>query len=215
MASVLAPPLLATAPISILLLILLMAIFAASLSVFLVLTHRWTSHRKAIELADWAREHGFTLRSAAKATLPAPLATQKTLDAQARWLISNETTSMVCFMTVPGDAGAMMWNVLVRRTISNWPTTGLRPANAGASVIDFFNLTTIPHLAPSERFLVVGGDRAAARKLAESHARALLPADIGLLRVGEYLVLDFSGRPFDPIEFGRMLAVVDQVERVI
>ena len=38
---------------------------------------------------------------------------------------------------------------------------------------------------------------------------------IGLLLHGEYLLLDFSERPFDPIEFGRMLAVADQLVRVV
>ena len=45
----------------------------------------------------------------------------------------------------------------------------------------------------------------------ESFARALLPHDVGLLLHGRFLVLDFSDRPFDTIEFNRMLALADQV----
>jgi len=41
--------------------------------------------------------------------------------------------------------------------------------------------------------------------------RSLLPPDVGLLLHGRHLVLDFSDRPFDAIEFGRMLALADQL----
>ena len=39
----------------------------------------------------------------------------------------------------------------------------------------------------------------------------LLPADVGLLLYGPRLVLDFSGRPFDTIEFERMIVVAKQI----
>ena len=56
-----------------------------------------------------------------------------------------------------------------------------------------------------------GTDSAAARVVSKSMLRSLLPADLGLLLHGRRLVLDFSDRPFDAIEFGRMLALADQL----
>ena len=41
--------------------------------------------------------------------------------------------------------------------------------------------------------------------------RSLLPADVGLLLIGRQLLLDFSDRPFDSIEFGRMMSLTDQL----
>jgi hypothetical protein len=40
---------------------------------------------------------------------------------------------------------------------------------------------------------------------------ALLPADIGLLLVEQNLVLDFSSRPFDPLEMQRIDALAEQI----
>jgi hypothetical protein len=61
------------------------------------------------------------------------------------------------------------------------------------------------------RFVVFGSDSHAARILSKSEARALLPPDIGLILHGQHLVLDFSARPFDGIELGRMVALADQL----
>jgi hypothetical protein len=46
-----------------------------------------------------------------------------------------------------------------------------------------------------------GQDPVAARRLAASSLRTLLPKDVGLLLSGKHLLLDFSTRPFDTIEF--------------
>jgi hypothetical protein len=40
---------------------------------------------------------------------------------------------------------------------------------------------------------------------------ALLPPDVGLLLAGENLVLDFSTRPFDPLELQRVDALAEQI----
>jgi hypothetical protein len=66
-------------------------------------------------------------------------------------------------------------------------------------------------LGAGERYLVVGVDKSAARVLARSSIRGLLPADVGLLLHGRELLLDFSTRRFDEIEFGRMIALADQL----
>ena len=107
------------------------------------------------------------------------------------------------------------WNLLVRTT-DRPPAdpAGLRPAVAGPglSVLDLLpSLTAYPSLLPPERFAVYAVDVKPARKLAASAARGLLPHDVGLLIHGPAVVLDFSGRPFDGVEFDRMLVVAEQV----
>ena len=53
-----------------------------------------------------------------------------------------------------------------------------------------------------------------AQPMADGSSRALLPADLSLLRIDEDLVIDFSNRPFDPIELGRMLSMLDQLATI-
>ncbi|MEA2734569.1 MAG: hypothetical protein QOE14_1020, partial [Humisphaera sp.] len=103
------------------------------------------------------------------------------------------------------------WHVLVRQLGSAWPATGLRPANQPASLLDQFSLSSYPRMGETDRFIVFGTDSAAARALSKSHARALLPPDVGLLLHGRHVVLDFSTRPFDGIELGRMVALAEQL----
>ena len=114
----------------------------------------------------------------------------------------------------PGGAAGVepsRWHVLVRPLSSAWPATGLRPTHQKASLLDHFSLSSYPRMGETDRFVVFGTDSAAARALSKSHARALLPPDIGLLLHGRHAVLDFSTRPFDGIELGRMVALADQL----
>src|SRR5256885_1785346 len=53
--------------------------------------------------------------------------------------------------------------------------------------------------------------RRAALAMATSPVRGLLPPDVGMLVHGPYVTLDFSRRPFDTIEFERMLVVMEQL----
>jgi hypothetical protein len=87
----------------------------------------------------------------------------------------------------------------------------LRPANAKGSLLDLFSLSSFPGMGEVDRFMIFGTDSVAAKLLSASPARALLPPDIGLLLSGTRLALDFSSRPFDPIELGRMTALADQL----
>ena len=104
------------------------------------------------------------------------------------------------------------WHVLVRELpAGNWPMTALRPVSAKVSLIDQFSLASFAGMGEVERFVIYGADSTAARLLSSSQARALLPPDIGLLLSGTRLALDFSTRPFDPIELGRMTALADQL----
>src|SRR5690606_8899353 len=111
------------------------------------------------------------------------------------WLVQLQTQS------ANGSRPPQHWHVLVRHLGSPISTVGLRPAQAPASLLDLIPTRTFPGLVPPERFIVIGDDRATAEALAVSSVRALLPADIGMVRVDDALILDFSTRPYDGTEF--------------
>jgi hypothetical protein len=190
-------------PFSFGILFTLLFLLAASTAVFCVLVRRCTSHRQWITLREWARDHGFKTRSSQETDLPPPIAA---LPAQVRLSLADARASLVQL-----QAGAAQWNLLVRRMTTEWIPSGLRPAKQGSSVLDELGLSTYPAYSSAERFHLISADSAAARKLSKSLARALIPADVGLLLWGDWLVLDFTQRPFDPIEFGRMIALAEQV----
>jgi len=66
-------------------------------------------------------------------------------------------------------------------------------------------------MGAQERFVIFGTDSATARRLSASPIRALLPPDVGMLLHGSRLVLDFSNRPFDAVEFSRVIVLADQI----
>ena len=105
----------------------------------------------------------------------------------------------------------MAWNLIIRELQVCWRPTGLRPTLTASSLLDLFSLSSFPYMGAQERFVIFGGQTSAARRLSASSARSLLPPDVGLLLHGRHLVLDFSARPFDTIEFSRMVGLADQI----
>ena len=220
-----------------LVLLTLLTIVAASSVTFWLLVRRATSHRQWVAFSDWARDHGYRFARAGPATspaeLPEPLNHLRPAAATVRLSLSKGPTRLLQIEAEPPAAAAapafltpgsstshpprLLWNLLIRDLPGaaadrpGWPPTGLRPANAAASVLDLFSLSGFPTLGATDRFVAYGTDSAAARAVSKSMLRSLLPRDIGLLLHGHQLVLDFSDRPFDAIEFGRMLALADQL----
>lgn len=193
-------------------LLTLVVILAASGWVFLVLTRQWTANRPLQALREWARDRRFIVQLAPEAALPAALDGLRPLDPQVELLLVNAGHTLVRLSTFD-RAGfpRLMWNLLILETKQARGPAGLRPANAAASFLDLFSMNGYPSLLPPERFVAFAVDSMDARTLAASPARGLLPADIGLLVHGPYVTLDFSTRPFDAIEFDRMLAILKQV----
>jgi len=200
----------------------LLLLFGVSAAVFVWQVRRWTLQPGWRALLDWSRERGFKLsRPLAAAREPF----DRFDGARVMTMLeSGETRAMQLEVppaaATPQGAGAgaaavepSRWHVLVRQISSAWPATGLRPAHLPASLLDQFSLSSYPRMGETDRFIVFGTDSAAARILSKSHARALLPPDIGLLLHGRHLMLDFSTRPFDGIELGRMVALADQLVR--
>lgn len=191
-------------------LLLLLAVLTVSVVVFNWQVRRWTTHRVWHALLDFSRARNFRL-SASDAEPPEPF--DRLADSRMLTSLSNPSTKIFQLQTQSGpDVAPPRWHVLVREIPhATWPITALRPTSATTSLLDLFSLLSFPALGSSERFIVFGADSAAARLLSASQARALLPPDIGLLLAGSRLALDFSTRPFDPIELGRMLALADQL----
>lgn len=202
-------------PFSPIVLLTLIAVVVASSVTFWLLVRRSTSHRQWVALSDWARDMGFRFNRAEPDQAPAPIRAIQSLSPVVRLSLSKGPTTLLQLEIAAPDAAAgarpVVWNLMTREIPSDWPPTGLRPANATASALDLFSMSGFPTLGATERFVAFGTDTAAARVLSKSMLRSLLPADVGLLLHGRHLVLDFSGRPFDAIEFGRMLALADQV----
>lgn len=193
-------------------------IFASAWIVFRVLTARSTDDRYIVALRDWARDHGMWLRRG-HLSMPPPLNLLKGHELVERYCLSGGRQTLIQFKAFgisedsreKGAIRPQAWNLLIRELESSWPPTGLRPAHAAHSAIDLFNLMSFPLLGASDRFVMFGSDSRAADMLSQTSARGLLPQDVGLLLHGRNLILDFSARPFDTIEFERMIAVADQI----
>jgi hypothetical protein len=194
-----------------------------------------------VALSDWAKENGYRFTRAAGGDAPRPFGHLQNPRPVVRMQLSRGPTTLVQFehgasasaapvvppvapsvaeqVAAPGVAPVptiasarqpAIWNVLVRQIGSRWRPTGLRPAQAASSVLDLFSLSSFPTMG-TERFVAYGTDSAAARAVTKSMLRSLLPADVGLLLHGQYLVVDFSSRPFDAIELSRVAALSDQL----
>ena len=219
-------------------LLTLLLVLAVSVVVFVWQVRRWTTHRGWRALLDWSRERGFRL-SRPETSAPEPLDRIAGGSAKVTTCLQKQATRALQIEIPPAADGAAVpsgailhddadvavapaatsapspqrWHVLVRQIRTTWPATGLRPSHAPASLLDLYSLSSYPRMGEIERFTVFGTDSHAARVLSRSQARALLPPDVGLLLHGQYMVLDFSTRPFDGIELGRMVALADQLEQ--
>jgi hypothetical protein len=191
-----------------------------SVATFSLLVRRWTRSRIWVEITTWARRRGYKARLDL-VNPPPPLDTLLPLaNVRVGAAVSNETGGFFRLESGPveralsGSSVAVespRWHVLVRQLETTWPATALRPAGAMSSFVDLFSLASFPLMGDTQRFVVYGSDSAPARKISASSARSLLPPDVGLLLADRYLLLDFSDRPFDPIEFERMEALAASV----
>ncbi len=200
-------------PVPWLILVVLIVVLALSVTMFVALVRRWTSSRVWVSISDWARARGYRA-SVKDCPAPPPLDALKNTQLLSQVCVSDGTSSLMR-LEVLGEAAdpnaPTRWHVLVRRMEAPWQPTALRPASAKSSLLDLFSLTSFPLMGETQRFVVFGTDSAPARRLSKSRARALLPPDVGLLLHGPHMVLDFSDRPFDEIEFDRMIALSEQL----
>lgn len=192
-------------------LLLMLLLFFGSLAIFVVLERRWTTQRKWVALSDWARLRGMRMRRSGE--VPPALAGLQGAQPWVRLMFQKEGVAVLQLQTSQPEPRG--WNVLViaNATWEHGPAA-LRPANQAVSLMDLLNLPVMPTSAGTERFLALSNESRSAKALVLSKTRALLPADVGLLRAQQWLVFDFSTRPFDPIELDRLLAIGQQITQM-
>jgi hypothetical protein len=192
-------------------LLLMLLVFSTSSAVFYFLSRRWTTDRRQAALEDWADEHQFRLARHPKTKLPESLQSLTTLNTQVEVTLIHDQLTLIRIATdLNPPELPKRWNLLIRQSKTARTPAGLRPIGHQSSFLDLFSLTDYPSMS-SERFIICAADSRAAREMAKSHTRGLIPADIGLILHGQFITLDFSNRPFDTIEFERMLVVMEQV----
>jgi len=201
--------------------LVLVTVVVASVTMFWWLAVRWTVRRNWAALNEWARTRGMTVQSVDDGTtpsieLPSVLSDLAPLGPTVRVLITDGKRTLVSLVTptTPHSrevASPSNWHVLLYKLEVAWPPTALRPAANAVSLVDLLPLTSFPSLTNSERFVVFGTESVAAKRIAGSSIRALLPPDTGMMLLGQFMVFDFSARPFDPIEFGRAIALAEQM----
>jgi hypothetical protein len=204
-------------PFSIWVFLGLLAVLLASSAMFWAHVQRWTYNRHWVALGDWANRNRLRLYRARRATVPAPLDGLTLPPPNALVSLAGKRTTLLQMDTpavvdkTGGVRPQQRWNVLVREIAADWPATALRPAMHERSLVDLFNLPSLPALLSSDRFTIHGADSAAARAVVASMMMALLPPDLGVVLHGRRLLVDFSTRPFDGIELSRILSLTDQL----
>jgi hypothetical protein len=191
-------------------------ILAGSLTIFFVNVRRETTHRAQRRLTEWGERNGFWPTDL-EAGPPPPLDRLSGVPLELKISLSRRHTRLVHCRSAPNATHdvAEHWNLAIRRITRVSPApVGLRSAEDARSIVDLFGLNLAPHQPTSSRFTIVGEDMLATRALADGSTQSLLPGDLSLLRIDDYLVIDFSDRPFDELELGRMVAVLDQLAAI-
>lgn len=182
-------------------LVALTVILVASVAMFVWNVRRSTDQRVELELEQWAHNNRLSLHPAVPGVVREILP-----EIQFNRALGDGDRTLVLGHGPWGTA-----HLLVTRLPTDWPPTALRPTHGEPRPIDALPLKAYPTLPGTERFLTAGTTLHPARLLADSHVRALLPPDLALLLHGPHLVLDFSTRPFDTLEFSRLLPLADQL----
>lgn len=191
----------------------LVLIFGGSLAIFFVNVRRETTHRAQRRLTEWGERNGF-YPGDLSAGPPPPLSKLPGVPLELKICLQKRGTKFVHCRGIAQDGTALHWNFAIRRLATSSPAVGLRSAETERAVVDLFGLEPTPHQPISVRFTLMGDDVLASRALADGSTQSLLPGDLSLLRIDEYLVIDFSFRPFDELELGRMLAVLQQLAAI-
>ena len=198
-------------PFSWTVMLVLAVVLAASAVTFHVLIARWTDSRPRHALREWAKQYGYHAGASGDWPPLPPGTTVEVPEPHEQFAKASRNTSLLRLR--PSDAPGRPWHLLVRRLEATWPATGIRPVAlpAGRLLLDRYGLAAFPVYTGGERFVAHGTESASAKALAESTVVALVPPDVAILLIGSDLVVDFSARPFDAIEFNRMIALSEQL----
>jgi hypothetical protein len=197
---------------------MMFAMLAASVWVFAELVGRQTRHRRRVSLSQWARGRKMRVVDPSSVTPETALPELAALDPKIISLIRGESAALAQVQTndsksaSPAPSGGRSnWNLLQTALPADWQPCGLRPASGAKSLIDLFGLSSFPSLAIDRRFMVFAGESRSAAQMVASGVLSRLPSDIGLLLVHRQLILDFSTRHFDEVEFTRMLELAVEI----
>jgi hypothetical protein len=188
----------------------------ASVLMLTQLLHRHTTGMARFSKWEWSVNRGFR-KGRLGSILIAGLdeVQDQSLRAIEHYRSRDGLVRIVRLQSISRNDTVRIWHILVQ-TLDKYSTPiALRPVNAEASLIDLMKLQLFPKLSSSVRFAVFGLRAIETRELANGPARALIPPDIGLIRNADQLILDFTARPFDTVEFSRMLAVADQLKKIV
>ncbi|MGF1633508.1 MAG: hypothetical protein ACFCVE_06630 [Phycisphaerae bacterium] len=183
-------------------LLLLLVVFGLSLWMFLSLVGRYTRGKNRAELHAWCRRHRLhvidppAVPEALAELLPGMEPTQAVAD-EHRFLLA-------------GTLGGQTLHVLACRREIPLPALALRSLRAAWALPDAHEWPVNLGATDDERFLLLAQGRFSLEQTPA--APALLPPDVSLMQNGVWLFIDFSGRPFDMIEFDRMLILARQLE---
>ena len=192
--------------------LVLLLVLGASAATVTQLVRRHTHGQRSFALWEWSVNKRYQRMPPGVVTVDAlDEIREYALRAVEHFRSHDGQTSIYRLQTVSRGDVVQTWNALVR-TVDDYSTPiALRPAGAAASLVDLMHLTLFPKLSSQSRFAVYGLRATDAKELANSAARALLPRDIGLIRNADGLILDFTSRPWDPVEFSRLVAIADQI----
>ena len=197
-------------------LVVMVAILIASVVMFIKLVRRHTTGAERFGKWEWAVNNRFRTGALGSVTIDAlDEIRNHHLHAREHYVSRDKLTSIYKLQSIGADNVVQTWHVLVRFVESYSTPIALRPVSASGSLVDLMQLQLFPKLSSQTRFAVCGLRAIDARQLATGPARALLPADIGLIRNADALILDFTQRPFDPVEFSRVYAVAEQIAGVL
>ncbi|HZZ42821.1 MAG TPA: hypothetical protein VFE58_07775 [Tepidisphaeraceae bacterium] len=183
--------------------IVLLVVVAGATVMFVWNVRRSTRQRVELELRRWARDHQFAVG------FPVPEAAGGVL---ATCAIDQSIGNAACVFVRGRRGKGQSCRILIVRTDMDWPGSALRSVRAGDSIMDDLReFRAYPALPGGERFVTLGTTIRAGKILANSSLRTLLPPDLSVLLQGPWLLLDFSSRPFDTLEFSRLLPLANQL----
>lgn len=185
-----------------------------SLWMFSYLVRRWTLHRRAYELEQWVAQRQLKLaKDPRHQTFPPPFDGDAGSGLSARCIIQSDAVVLLqCEMDIAA-LERRIYNLCVVPLPAATAAVALRPMTREDTIIARFRLSPAASTS-NERFMIHGNDLSTNLRLSESMHAGMLPPDIAILIAGNRLTLDFSNRPFDPIEMDRMISLAQQLAAV-
>lgn len=177
--------------------------------IFSYLVHRETHRRGDVLLSDWARSRQMK-RLDRERGVPAPL---DAWDHRGISLLTGFAGGAITVARVQTSEG-LKWNCLIRSLETSASISGVRSVEASSTLLDLIDLPILPGQGQQHRVVAMGYDIASARALMDRVA-PLIPADLSLIRFDRFILIDFSGRPFDPVELARITQLTEQLVSVV